>query len=284
MPGSFGPIDPTQPSTWTFLRAFFAEVAEVFPDAYIHAGGDEVNYDCWASNPAIAAWMAANGVPSYSALESYYVERNIGILDALGKSVVACKCHRNTEPPHRQPRLTLAPNALTLNPVTGQEVFDNNLSLPAQTIVHVWKGGGNWSKDATEMARVTAGGFRALLSADWYESRIQFGPQWRDFYQIDPTNFEGSDAQKALVMGGELAAWGEFIDGVNLVSRVFPFAGAIAERLWSPATFSNVSEATPRLLAQRCRLLARGINAEVADGPSFCPSEFEVVYSPPWAT
>jgi hexosaminidase len=34
VPGNFGPIDPTSDAAWTFLNAFFAEVAQVFPDTY----------------------------------------------------------------------------------------------------------------------------------------------------------------------------------------------------------------------------------------------------------
>ena len=89
IPGEFGPIDPTRPANWAFLEALFSEVATTFPDAYIHIGGDEVGYECWASNPSVVAWMAANNVSSFQGLESYYVQRIINLVDSLGKNVVA---------------------------------------------------------------------------------------------------------------------------------------------------------------------------------------------------
>jgi hexosaminidase len=164
--GTFGPINPTLDSTWAFLTAFFTEVAAVFPDPYLHVGGDEVGFDCWRSNPSVVAWMAAHGMAgNFSALESYYVQRLLKLVQALGKT-----------------------------PVGWQEIFDNGLELTPDTLVHVWKN--PFAAGQLELARVTAGGQKALLSAGWYLNYISYGPVWEAAYSQDPLNFTGTPAQK----------------------------------------------------------------------------------------
>ena len=45
--GQLGPLDPTQNATYTALWLLLREATQVFPDTYLHLGGDEVPFDCW---------------------------------------------------------------------------------------------------------------------------------------------------------------------------------------------------------------------------------------------
>uniref|UniRef100_A0A4W5JB30 Beta-hexosaminidase subunit alpha n=1 Tax=Hucho hucho TaxID=62062 RepID=A0A4W5JB30_9TELE len=50
--------------------------------------------------------------------------------------------------------------------------------------------------------------------------------------------------------------WGEYVDATNLSPRLWPRASAAAERLWSDEKMtSSVTDAFPRLVDFRCRLL-----------------------------
>ena len=45
--GHFGPMNPTKDELYIFIDSFFKEVTQVFPDKYLHLGGDEVDFKCW---------------------------------------------------------------------------------------------------------------------------------------------------------------------------------------------------------------------------------------------
>ena len=49
--------------------------------------------------------------------------------------------------------------------------------------------------------------------------------------------------------------WGEFVDATNFLSRYWPRASAVAERLWSPMDFTDTGAAAPRMNNMRCRLV-----------------------------
>ncbi|POF63938.1 Beta-hexosaminidase [Novacetimonas maltaceti] len=78
-------FDPTRPETYVFLRRLYHEMAGLFPDAYFHAGGDEVRGWQWTQNPRIAAYMKAHGYADPKALQAAFTARIARMLEHDGK-------------------------------------------------------------------------------------------------------------------------------------------------------------------------------------------------------
>ncbi|XP_072462454.1 beta-hexosaminidase subunit beta [Notamacropus eugenii] len=227
---SFGPVNPILSSTYTFMSNFFKEISRVFPEDYIHLGGDEVDFDCWESNPDVTQFMQQQGFgQDYRKLESYYIQRLIDIVSSTNKGYMV-----------------------------WQEVFDNGVKLKNDTIVEVWIE----SFYREELQKVTAAGYATVLAAPWYLDYITYGQDWKKYYSVEPLNFVGTEKQKNLVLGGTAALWGEYVDDTNLSPRLWPRASAVAERLWSPQNVRNLDDAYDRLTEHRCRMVRRGIKAQ----------------------
>lgn len=109
-----------------------------------------------------------------------------------------------------------------------------------------------------------------LLSAGWYLDHIDGGGDWEKYYKNDAQDFPGTEEQKRLVIGGEACMWGEVVDGANVISRVWPRASAVAERLWSGPNVTDLEDARSRIEEHYCRMQKRGIQAQPPNGAGFC--------------
>ncbi|CAL8320516.1 unnamed protein product [Lota lota] len=242
--GTFGPVNPILNTTYDFMKLLFKEISAVFPDPYVHLGGDEVDFSCWKSNPDITKFMEQHSFgQDYSKLESFYIQKLLDIVNTTQKGYMI-----------------------------WQEVYDNGVKLKPETLIHVWKG--NQQQYQNEMAKITLSGYQTLLSTPWYLNRISYGQDWTDLYGVDPQNFTGTDVQKKLVIGGEACMWGEYVDSTNLTPRLWPRASAVGERLWSAKDVTDVNDAYSRLSKHRCRMVERGIQAQPLFS-SFCRHEYK---------
>ncbi|CAK6950979.1 beta-hexosaminidase subunit alpha [Scomber scombrus] len=228
--GTFGPVNPVLPSTYRFMAGLFKEVSSVFPDSYIHLGGDEVDFSCWRSNPDIRAFMKKMGFGDFTKLEAFYIENIVNITNALKKTSIV-----------------------------WQDVFDYHERRSSLSVVEVWREGCY----LCEVRRVVKAGLKVILASPWYLDKPGPTHNWSRYYNVWPLAFTGTEEQKKLVIGGEVCMWGEYVDSTNLNQRLWPRASAAAERLWSDEKeTSNVEKALPRLQDFRCKLLRRGIQAE----------------------
>lgn len=234
--GLMGPMNPIKDVTYQFIDELFREVQEVFPDQYIHVGGDEVGFECWNSSTEIVDYMKKNNISSFSFLQKNFMEK-----------------------------VTRSVTALDNIPIVWQEVMVENVDMPPGTIVQVWTG--DWR---VLLFMFTKAGHRALMSECWYLDHLENGGDWKKYYNCEPLDFIGSEEQKKLILGGEACMWAEVVSDRNILQRIFPRSSAAAERLWSPQHTRNFVEAQQRLEEHVCRMNLRGIPAQPANGPGIC--------------
>lgn len=236
------PMNPTVNETWHFVANIYKDLDAMFPDWFVHVGGDEVwmSEACWLQDPSIAIWMKDHGMEETVELYEYFETKLLFIVDQFCKT-----------------------------PIVWQEVFDLNLTIPKNTVVDVWKGFDKYS-----IQNATNQGYRVILSGCWYLDHLK--ETWQSFYECDPLNFTSSN--KDLMIGGHASMWGEHCDASNFISRVWPRASSAAEKLWHGTSKSAASTIAERISNFRCRMVQMGFAAGPT-GPGVCPTE--VAYSTP---
>ena len=74
--------------TFEFMDKVLTEVAELFPDEYVHIGGDECFKGFWHKCPRCQARMKAENLKNEEELQSYFIHRMGDILKSKGKKLV----------------------------------------------------------------------------------------------------------------------------------------------------------------------------------------------------
>jgi len=270
-PGLVAPLDVTRNETLAAVAALLAEVADIFPDALLHVGGDEVATTCWLDNPDVKAFMKAHGLKDGAALQSWFERQVVAMAGELGRDAVVWEEVFTTWP-------------------RGAGAFPKNM------VVEPWRGQLKDEYDVLE--RVLGAGLRAVYTNNElyldYElprekARTQLSNDWKFVYTVDPApaSLRGrlGPGQLENLLGAETCMWAPFTDSTNTLQTVFPRASAVAERLWSPsaalpATATDTTVA--RLHAFRCSLIDRGIPSAPAQWGLECASEFPFHYAAPY--
>ena len=213
-------FDPTRESTYKFLDEFIGEMAELFPDAYMHLGGDESNGKQWRANPEIQRFMKEHNIATTQALQTYFSQRVEKLLEKHHKHMVG-----------------------------WDEVLQPN--LPKDVVVQSWRGT-HYLADAARQ------GNQGILSAPYYLDHMTSTAQMYLADPL-PDGEQLTQEQASLVLGGEACMWGEHVVPRTIDSRIWPRTAAIAERFWSPASVNNVDDMYRRLAVMSLRLEAMGL-------------------------
>jgi hexosaminidase len=215
--GVFDPaMDPSREQTYKFLDKFIGEMAGLFPDAYFHVGGDEVNGKQWDGNTKIQEFMHKQGIKSDDLLQQYFMARIQKLVAKRHKIMIGWD-------------EILAPG------------------LPKESVIQSWRG-------QDSLAAAAKLGYRGLLSNGYYldlmapaSQHYLVDPMSGDAAALTP------DQQK-LILGGESCMWAEYVSTEIIDSRVWPRNIAIAERFWSPQDTRDVDSMYRRIDSEGRRL------------------------------
>ncbi len=201
-------MDPTKKYVYKFLKKFFKEMTRLFPDEYIHIGGDEVNGVEWKSSERIKSFMKRKKIKTLEELQQYFNKRIYKILSKYHKKIVG-----------------------------WDEIYQKGLNK--EFVIQSWRG----KKFLIDSAK---NGYYTILSNGYYIDLSQ--PTYFHYNNDPIPEFSNlKENEKKHILGGEATMWAEIVSEENIDSRIWPRTVAIAERFWSPSYIKDVNFMYKRL-------------------------------------
>lgn len=134
--GVFEPVlDVSDAAVDQFSEAIVQQLVKLFPDDYVHIGGDEVNPKQWLNSESIAQLMQANKLKSADEVHSYFNRKLSTLLTKYQRKLMG-----------------------------WDEIYHPD--LPRTALIQSWRGLGS-------LTEITADGFNGILSAGFYIDQPQ---------------------------------------------------------------------------------------------------------------
>ena len=248
--GGGSALDPANPQTYAFIRAVFTEVARLFPDPYIHFGGDEVGDDVWKDVKDVQELKAEKGLKTTKDVEAYFVRNVVQIIRSVGKRPMA---------------------------------WDEQAEAGASSDVAI-----EWWRTARKdvLAEAARRGSELVMSPvdrlyfDYHQAPGEPGAPWEGneggptsiekILSWDPVPASFTPEEEARVLGIEASVWTEFIETRRYLEfMTFPRLLALAEVAWRPKGPRDEKEFEERLGPHIQALRAKGINARRDEGDGY---------------
>jgi hexosaminidase len=229
-------LNPSDEKVYEFLDKVFTEIAALFPNPYVHVGGDECYKGFWTKDAGCIALMAKMKMTKPEELQAYFMKRVETILKSKGKKMIG-----------------------------WDEILEGGLA-PEATVMS-WRGikGGI---EAAKMGHDVVMTPTTFVYLDYQQGeRSVEPPMYADLrlskcYSFDPVP-EGVDAK--YILGGQGNLWTEQISTLHYAEyMVWPRGWALAEDFWSPNAIKNWNNFTQRVEKQFERSDVKGVNYSTA--------------------
>ena len=235
--GVFPYLYAPKPETFQFLDDVLGEVLELFPNEFVHIGGDEAKKDQWNASPIAQAFLKANGLKDAHELQSYFIRRTEKFLAAHGRRLVG-----------------------------WDEIQEGGLAAGATMMA--WRDV-KWAISAARAGHDVVMAPTSHTYLDYNEGtteeegeQIGRGPlKLAKVYSFEPVPAELEPQYQAHVLGAQGQLWSEHLPSWNQVEfRAWPRLSALAEVVWSPREKRDYADFKGRLPALLARFDRLGVN------------------------
>lgn len=232
-----GIYNPANEETFKFLDDVLTEVFQLFPDKYIHLGGDEVPKETWKNSPACQALMKQEGLTNEDQLQGWFMRRMGKFVSGHGRTMIG-----------------------------WSEILQGGLASNA--VVMDWIGG---AKEAASAGHDVVMSPTACCYLDFYQSTNRAtepsAATWggtltlRKVYSFDPMPTNLPSQLQSHILGTQGNLWTEWVPNLEHAEyMIFPRECAIAEITWSSESSHNWDDFMHRLQIHVQRLDELGIN------------------------
>lgn len=206
---------PGNDAAFAFIEDVLNEVIAIFPSAYIHIGGDEVEKDSWKKCQKCQNRMQKEGLKNENELQSYFIRRVEKILIAKKRKLIG-----------------------------WDEILEGGLA-PEATVMS-WRGEAG-GIEAAKMKHDVVMSPGTPCYFDHYQGDPETEPlafggfnTLKKVYNYEPIPVEMTADDAKYVLGAQANLWTEHIstrEGAEYM--ILPRLPALSEVLWSPKTQRN---------------------------------------------
>lgn len=248
-------LDPTRPQVLEAVDTLLGELADVFPDAYLHVGGDEVHPAWWTRSESIRAAMVALGVQTVQDLQARFSAHVAQRVAALGRRMLAWdEALHPALPVHVAVQSWRGATARNRALDAGHDcIVSGNYYLDLMFPADVHYGFDPAAAESALVAREDA------LGDDPRLAHVAAGMRWtRHWREVAPLPQRG--LPRGRLLGGAACLWAELVDADALDVRLWSRLPVLAERFWSASDVVDVGDMQHRLRRLQSLLPRAGID------------------------
>jgi len=288
-----GQLNPTNPEVYNVLSDLYKDIVDAFNPDFVHMGGDDTSFKCWAQSPEIINFLQRQQPPKevnsrelfelWNTFQNNAYTRLLEATEGKVKSVKPMIYSSSFVRNFIDPKQYIVQLTNNVNDSYIETYLNNGYQV-------VFSNADRWNFEGPAQSWVSH-------TASVRDSKMSPNPSWEHVYENSPLdmltgmgnptarpeheNLRANERQQ--VLGGEGMIWSYETDQASLQTTTWPRGAALAERLWAdPITPTNrefrADQVRSRMAAHRERMVERGTRAETFQ-PEYCNHHQDSCYS-----